>query len=101
MYSLESLLRRMSGEPPDCSMDTDFKFVGLRPGRQLIVHSYANFVVFRGNGLVIPYWSLVVLAMANALGILAMRPISFGIRAMFLAITLVAALLGAVQIVNN
>lgn len=63
--------------------------------------SYANFVVLRGAGIIVPYWFLVTLFAANGLALSLKRPWQFSLRGFFIFVTLVAFLLGLVAVIDN
>ena len=93
MYSLHVLL---SGDS-----STNARPIDLQPARHQYVQAYADFVIFHGTGLVVPYWSLVVSSVLNAFALWTVRTLRFSIRTLFVTVTLVAILLGAVQFMNN
>jgi hypothetical protein len=66
-----------------------------------VIVSYANFVTFRGMGLVVPYWFLVTFFIANAIALSLRRPLRFSLRGVFVVVTVVATLLGLVVVMNN
>ena len=66
-----------------------------------VIQAYSNFVTLAGTGVIVPYWFLVSVFATNAGLLCRARPWRFSLRDLFVAITLIAVLLGLVALIDN
>lgn len=98
IYSLEQLWA-----PPRVAIGSPIPIASDAPPSSAprVIVSFANFVTFRGTGLIVPYWFLVSLFTANAIVLSLNRPWQFSLRRLFVFVTVVAVLLGLVAAIDN
>jgi len=72
-----------------------------QPNNPPVIQAYANFVTLSGTGVIVPYWFLVFFFVANAGVLYRKHPWRFSLRDIFVAVTLIAVLLGLVAVIDN